>query len=468
MKNTGNQYNEIDVLFINPRDLTVPAPYVKTTTYAALLLQHKIKAQILEPKASALSHDYILDYIEKHQVKILCISAFPSTLPDAYQMINKIKRKFGSSKIKIVLEGYQVNADPHAVLELDVDFGVYGDGEYSFLELIQSLLAGEDPNQELDGIIYNNRGLLKVNERAFIRNLNQLPVPSFELLPVGKYYSASTNKKYMVLFTDRGCPYNCSFCASAAQMKYRFLSVENVIVQLKKLVNDLDVEWVEFMDLTFTLNKRRTIEICKQIIEEQLHFDWACETRADCLDEDVLAWMQKAGCKKITIGVESGNEQLRIETGKKITDAQFKEVLDQCASYDIKVMVNYIFGHPNETLGTAWQTIKSSISLNAFNVLYTKMTPLPDVDLFRVLLEKGEIRKDLWYQYMRGEIPFPVYYPPQIGKWKMEFMYRLAFVLFYCRPVSVVKFGKMMTDFRFFRRSLAVWFTFVFGKTIYK
>jgi anaerobic magnesium-protoporphyrin IX monomethyl ester cyclase len=301
-----------------------------------------------------------------------------------------------------------------------------------------------------------------------IRDLNSLPIPSYELLPTGKYYSASTNKRYMVLFTDRGCPYSCSFCASAAQMKYRFLSVDNVILHLKKLVVDLEVEWVEFMDLTFTINKRRTIELCKKIVEENLVFDWACETRADLLSDELLDWMKKAGCKKITIGVESGNEELRIETGKKISDECFKEVFEKCDERGIKVMANYIFGHPNETMGTAWETIMSSIKLKPFNVLFTKMTPLPDVDLFKKLLADKEIEADLWYQYMKGEILFPVYYPSKIGKRKMEFMYRMAFIIFYCRPVSFLKFGRMMTDFRFLKRSIFVWGTFVFGKTIYK
>lgn len=458
--------NKIDVLFINPRDLSVPQPYVKTTTYAALLLENGIKTKIFEPKASNLSHDFIINFIKEKRVQIICVSAFPSTLPDAYNTIKQI-RKLAPNSI-IVLEGYHVNADSNAVLELNADYGLIGDAEFSFLELTSCLLKEKEVNQNLDGIIFNKNGKLIVNKRAFIRDLNTLPTPAFDLLPIGKYYSASTNKTYMVIFTDRGCPYSCSFCSSPAQMKYRMLSVDNVIKQLKKLVLELKVEWLEFMDLTFTINKKRTTDICKRIIDENLVFDWACETRADLLDDELLNWMKKAGCKKITIGVESGNEALRFETGKRISNEVFKEVFLMCKKNDIKVMSNYIFGHPNETLKTALQTIYSSIKLESFNVLFTKMTPLPDVALYKSLVSKGKIEADIWYKYMRNEVNFPVYYPDKLGRRKMEFLYRTAFIIFYCRPVSLLKFGKMLTDFKFFKSSIGVWLTFVFGKTIYK
>lgn len=454
-----------EVLFVNPRDLSVPTPYIKTATHAALLLENSISCSIIEPKASSISHKEILEFIKQNNTKIVCISVFPSNLPDAYTTIKRIKKE--CNDVQLVLEGYMVNADPKAVKELGTDYGIYGDSEFTLLKLCKSILDTTQVDFNLDGLIINESHLI-VNKPAQINDINILPDPAFHLLPIGKYYSASTNKNYMILFTDRGCPYNCNFCASPAQMKYRTLNSDRIVKQINQLVNELGVEWIEFMDLTFTTNRKRVIEICKKIIDAEISFDWACETRADLLDDELLDWMKKAGCTKITIGVESGNEQLRFATGKKIKNNVFEEVFIKCKNKGIKVMANYIIGHPDETFKTAWQTIISSLKLNPFNVLFTKMTPLPDVDLYKTLVANNEINSNIWYEYMRGRTPFPVYYPKRIGKLKMELTYRLAYILFYLRPSSFKKYKHLLVNWVFFKRSIGVWLRFIFGSTIYK
>jgi radical SAM superfamily enzyme YgiQ (UPF0313 family) len=222
------------------------------------------------------------------------------------------------------------------------------------------------------------------------------------------------------------------------------------------------------MDLTFTINKRRTIEICKGILEAQLEFDWACETRADLLDDELLGYMSQAGCKKITIGVESGNERIRDTTGKEISNSEFIEKFALCEKHGIKTMANFIIGHPNETFKTVMETINFSLKLDSFNVLFTKMTPLPDVEVYFKGVKNNEVKKDVWYEYMSGAQAFPVYYPKTIGKWKMELLYRFAFVRFYCRPRAIVKYGSLFKNPVFAYSSIKVFLRFVFGKTLYK
>lgn len=457
---------EIDVLFINPRDLSVPQPYVKTCTAAALLIENGIRCSIIEPAASNISHNELISIIEKSNPAVVCVSVFPSTLPDAYQTINLLRASF--KDIIIIVEGYMINADTEAVVKLNADYGVHGDIEYCLLNVITQLLRNEPVNFELEGLIINTQNGLKVNPKAFIKDIDALPKPAYNLLPIGKYYSASTNKKNMVIFTDRGCPYDCSFCANASQKSYRYLSIENIICQLKYLVFELKVEFIEFMDLTFTINRKRTIQLCQAIIENKIEFEWACETRADLLDRELLEYMKKAGCYKITIGVESGNEKIRISTGKKISNQKFVEIFDLCEEVGIKTMANFIIGHPNETVKDVIKTIDFSLELEPFNILYTKMTPLPDVEIYFNLVKEGVVDKDVWYQYMVNEIPFPVYYPSTLGRFKMELLYRFAYIIFYLRPISFIKYYKLFNDIRFFYFSIKVFLRFVFGKTIYK
>jgi hypothetical protein len=96
------------------------------------------------------------------------------------------------------------------------------------------------------------------------------------------------------------------------------------------------------------------------------------------------------------------------------------------------------------------------------------MIPLPDVDLFFDLVKQGEVNLTLWYQYMKEEVSFPVYYPKSVGFFKMELLYRLAYVIFYFRLSSIFKYSKMFSSPRFAYLSIGVVLRFIFGKTIYK
>lgn len=458
--------NKIDCLFINPRDLAAPAPYVKLAGIAGVLKKKGISFDLLEPAASNISYNDIIDLIKKRKPKIICLGAFPSTLPDAYTTVKLVKEYF--PEIILVLEGYHVNADPEIVLHMGVHYGFRGDVEFVFAEFCEQILEGRQPDVNLLGLVINLGNSIKANEPAFIKDINELPLPAYEYLPIGKYYSASTTKSYMTVFTARGCPYDCNFCASAAQMTYRYLTIENTMKHLQLLVNDLNTTWIEFMDLTFTVSKKRTEELCDTIIENGLKFSWGCETRADKIDEHLLLKMKAAGCEKITIGVETGSEEIRYRTGKRISNARFEEVFKLCRKHGIKTMANFIFGHPGETEDDMRQTIQFAHRIKPFNILFTRMVPLPDVDIYTTGVQNGTVPKDVWIKYMKGEIAFPIAYPETIKPKVMDRIHRWAYLSFYLSPATILSYVPLFTDAKFFVRSLPIFFRLAFGKTIYK
>ena len=456
----------LDVLFINPRDLVAADPYIKLANIAGVLLQNNFNCEIIEPAASNISQKQIIERIRNKKPLVICIAAFPSTLPDAYSNVQQIKKEF--PEIPIVLEGYHVNADAEAVREMGVDYGIIGDGEFTFLKLLQCLKNKTSPPEDLDGLIINQGSKLIINKPALVDDLDGLPLPAYHLLPVGKYYSASTNKKYMICFTTRGCPYNCSFCASPAQMKYRYISNENVLKHVDKLVGDLGVQWIEFMDLTFTISKKRTLEMCDAIIAHGVKFEWGCETRADLVDEEILRKMKEAGCKKITFGVEAGSEKIRYQTGKKITNEKFIKAFDLCRKVGIKTMANFIIGHPNETENELKETVRFAKQLRPFNVFFTRMIPMPDVDIYENGVKNGEITKDIWYKYMRGETGHPVYVPKTLTPALMDKYYKKAYTNFYFSFDALQNYSKLFLDTSFLLRSVPIFLRITFGKPVFK
>lgn len=457
---------DIEVVFINPRDLVACVPYVKLANLAGVLRASGINSVILEPSAQNLSTKDILKQIEEINPKIICIAAFPSTLPDAFALTRSIQSGFPN--VPIILEGYHVNADPSILVDMNVPWGLRGDAEYAFLNLCKHLLNNEALDRSQAGLVSYQIGILDDNGPASIDDLNALPLPAYDLLSVESYYSASTNKRYMQLFTTRGCPYGCNFCTNPTQLNFRYLSNERVLEHIDLLVNQCGVEWIEFMDLTFTVHRKRTISMCQAIIDSGIRFDWGCETRADLIDEELLLVMKAAGCQKITFGVESGAEHVRFRTGKKITDSQCIDAFALCRSHGVKTMANFIFGHPNETEEDMKQTIQFARKLKPFNVLFTRMVPMPDVEVFELGLKEGQFSHDLWVRYMKGEIDHPTYVPQTVNKPTMDKMYSRAYCSYYLSVHAIRNYLPMVSDLNFVRQSLYVFFRMAFGKPVFK
>lgn len=458
--------NNIDVVFINPRDLVACLPYVKLANLAGILRHNNIRSVIIEPAAQGLSTSGIVKRIAKLNPKIICLGAFPSTLPDAYQITTAIKKSFPN--IILVLEGYHVNAEPSILVEMDIEWGLRGDAEFAFLHLCQHIINGEPLNQSRQGLVHYTNGILNDSGPAKIKDLNCLPLPAYDLLSVESYYSASTNKRYMQFFTTRGCPYSCNFCTNPTQMDFRYLSNEKVLERIKLLVNKCDVEWVEFMDLTFTAHRKRTLSMCQAIIDSGICFDWGCETRADLIDEELVLKMKEAGCKKITFGVESGAEHVRFRTGKKITNQQCVEAFDLCRKHGVKTMANFIFGHPNETESEMWETVRFAAKLKPFNVMFTRMVPMPDVEVYQLGLQEGQFEKDIWVRYMKGEIEHPTYVPKTVNKPTVDRMYRLAYLQFYTSFHAFRNYIPLFVDLKFLIRTMPIFIKMAFGKPVFK
>lgn len=453
-------------MILCPLDLIGAAPYVRAASYAGVLVQNGVEVKVIEPAAEKKTIKQISAVIKSFSPQIILLGVFPSTLPDTYQTIQMIRREF--PVIKVVVEGYMINADQNFVKHLSADFGLTGDAEFALAELVKSIFTGSNSYKDQDGIVWLEEGVIKSNKPAMIKHLDDIPFPAYQLMPIGKYYSASTNKRLFILFTARGCPYECNFCANISQGVLRQHSIERVIAEIEYLVNQRKVKYVEFMDFTFTINRKRVLEICDHIIAKGLKFSWACETRVDKVDEVLLKAMKKAGCEKITFGVESGSEKVRNRSNKTISNEDFVKVFDLCRKVGIKTMANFIFGHPKETISEMEASIRFSKKLNPFNVLFTRMIPLPDIEIFDTAVKENVVPKDVWVKYMKGDIELPVYYPENISKSQLNSIYTKAHIQFYLRPKVILDYLPLFTDLNFIFRSVAVFMSMTFGSTKYK
>ncbi len=272
-----------------------------------------------------------------------------------------------------------------------VDFVILGEGEYSFLDLLDQLEKPE--GQDFDGILgiaFRKGGEpARTGDRIPIQNLDELPIPA-------KYFS------YQHVSSSRGCVWNCTFCGSPRfwGKGVRFRSPGHFVEELEMLYHR-GVDFFYVSDDTFTIDRERVIEICRRIIDKRLRINWYAISRVNYVDGEMLAWMRKAGCIQVSYGVESGSEKIRERLNKRIKTAQIKRAFALTAKHGILPRAYFIYGAPGETWETIQETINLMMEIKPLGVIFYILDIFPGTELYSDLKQKQGLTDDIWLN--RGE-----------------------------------------------------------------
>ena len=217
---------------------------------------------------------------------------------------------------EVYITGAHGTVRPEEMLRLtDAKAVIRGEPELTVLELCR--------NKDLSsvkGITYKSDGEFVSNEPQDLLDLGTLPVPSFHLLPMGKYFYEVLGRNFTLLEASRGCTYRCSFCLlDMYGKKLRVKPARQLINELEIVINKFSVKNAYFMDLEFTINRDLVEEVCNYLIRKKHDFKWTCQTRLDLVDEVLLEKMKRAGCDLIHFGVEAANDKALKALGKGMT-----------------------------------------------------------------------------------------------------------------------------------------------------
>jgi len=267
-----------------------------------------------------------------------------------------------------------------------IDYIVLGEGEYPFLALVEALEKGDAHKIEnLSGIACRKDGkIVRTKPGEYIPDLDTLPNPA-------RYFS------FQHVVSSRGCPYDCTFCGSPKfwKRKVRFHSPEYFVDQLELLYKK-GISFFYVSDDTFTFKKSRVIDICKDIIGRGLDITWVAISRVNCVDEDILYWMRKAGCIQISYGVESGSEKMRAFFNKKTRTEDIRRAFALTRKFGILPRAYFIYGSPGET----WETVQESIDLmheiKPLAMVSYILDIYPGTALYSHFKEKSKIDDDIW------------------------------------------------------------------------
>lgn len=366
-------------------------------------------------------------------------------------IIEAIKKKY--PKLPVVVGGTQVTASPKEVVgDLGANFGVIGEGEVTLAELVESLADKKKRFDKILGLAYRKRGKIIVNDRRpLIKDLDQLPFPAWDLMPPSVYrivpiLEPARASPIAPIFASRGCPYNCSFCASNVtwRQKTRYRSVDNIIKEIKYLKSEYGVKEIHFADDNLTTDPRRTEAICRALINEKINLPWQCPSgvRVDSLTPRLLRIMRKAGCYALGLGIESGNQEILNRAEKKLNLSVIPGVLAAMKKVGIESYGFFILGLPGETKETIEETINFALKNPFDNVWFNLLSPYPGSPLFNEWLGERDFANIDWE---RHDCSTAVVGVNGLSLPELENMQRMAMIKFYLRPKIFWKLMKRLS-----------------------
>jgi len=317
---------------------------------------------------------------------------------------------------KIIVFGYAPTIKDVEILENApfIDFAIRREPEKTFQELIGSSL----PLMNIQGLTFRENNTIKRNQdREFIENLDALPFPAHHLIRNELYRVPITGEIFTTIQTSRGCPYGCTFCLSNVLngFKVRERSVSNLLEEIKQLVQKLHIHNFFFRADTFTANKQWVLQLCHEILKNNLKITWFCNSRVDTVDEEMLRIMKKAGCQLITFGVESGDFRILQYVKKGITKEQVKKAITLANKYGIYTGAIYIIGLPGESIKSIYSTIQFSKEVDSDGVEFIPFIPFLGTAAMNQTMTT--IDPALIHRFIR-----------------------YAYIQYYCRPKMVIRY----------------------------
>lgn len=315
-----------------------------------------------------------------------------------------------------------------------IDYVIMGEVELTLKDILEGV-----PNKDILGICYSeNMQGVKNESRPFNENLDGLPFPARHLVDNNIYKRPDNGKVQAVIKVSRGCPYHCFFCLATpvSGAKVRMRSAENIVKEIKECVEKYNIRNFLFWSDIFNIDRDWTINLCKKIIESGLKITWSANTRANTMDEEMASYMYKSGCRLVSIGVESGSQELLEKMGKKITLDDIRNTVKVLKKNKIKIYNYFVIGLPWETEKTVEETIEFAKELDSNFISFYTATPLPGTRFFAYAMMN---------KLIEGELNFEsAYYVPsvrshELTKERIFELHKKAVKSFYLRPKFIIK-----------------------------
>lgn len=289
--------------------------------------------------------------------------------------IDQIKEIFSicrslKPEIKTIVGGGMLSGEPEPVMRsIDADFGIIGEGEETFNELLLSIKKDSDKGL-IKGLVFwdrRNDNLIRNQPREAIKELDTIPWPEYDLLkfpsilerqsPSDAYYFSTIKKPRVIdMITSRSCPFSCTFCFHPAGKVYRERNLDDFFKELTFYKEKYKINSVAIVDELFSLKRKRLLEFCERM--EPLKINWIVQLHVNSVDKETIKKMKRSGCNSISYGIESMDQTVLESMKKKAKVERVDQALALTDKKKIIIQGNLIFGDPVETVETANNTLK--------------------------------------------------------------------------------------------------------------
>jgi anaerobic magnesium-protoporphyrin IX monomethyl ester cyclase len=313
-----------------------------------------------------------------------------------------------------------------------------------------TLTAGSDGQRDMSavkGLVWRRGGEIVVNpDRPFIADLDDLPMPMYELLPLSRYRIPLIKGPYAFIVTSRGCPAGCTYCIKHVSYgpTMRLRSAEKLLDEIEKLVS-LGVKNIHMYADLFTVNRPQVMAICAGLIKRNIRVKWTCNSRVDFVDREMLKAMADSGCHYIAWGLESADKQILTHARKGVDAERALQSLKWAREAGIQNWGYFIIGLPGETVATIKKTIAFSKALPLDIALFHIAAPYPGTPFFFEVIRNNWFRAGVrWEEVDMDESTVLDY--PNLSAEQLEYWQKRAFREWAVRPGPIYTYLKMLVS----------------------
>lgn len=371
--------------------------------------------QIWDYSAETFNEREFLTRLKDNRIEVAGFSGFTPTIKQCAALASIIKRAY--PEIRTVIGGIHVSTLPEGTMrEFECfDIGIIGEGERSFAELCGAMDAGADISV-LKSVVYRKHGeIIKNDLEPLITDIDEIPFPARDLLKQDLYNRGHTQRGFSrgfmrisEMFTSRGCPGKCIFCASRIlhTNALRFHSIGYVEAEIEECVMKYGAEHISLVDDNFTSIPDRVYKICD--IFKRHHVTWNCLARINNVNADMLHYMKKSGCEGIVYGIESGSPRILKLIKKGITVEQIIQGMKATHEAGItNIEADFLIGvHPDETVEDIRATVDLIKKIKPTILAVLFCVPYPGTEVWTIMNERGLVNETDWNKYViYGQTP---------------------------------------------------------------
>ncbi|MEW6556583.1 MAG: radical SAM protein [Elusimicrobiota bacterium] len=418
---------KVDIVLVNPGDrkqiyqnlekeYSAIEPPFWVAVIAAYLRNNGIDVVINDANAENISPEETATKVNEIAPLLTAVivygsqpSASTQTMTIAGKICKALKEKTSS---KVAIGGLHPSALPKRTLqEESVDFVIDGEGPITLKSLLEVLKSNKNDYSAVPGLWYYENENIKSNPRApIIKNLDEiLPISAWDLLPMQKYRAHNwhcfdnieNRMPYGVIYTSIGCPYSCIFCcinAPFGKPGIRYRSPELVVDEIGLLVKKYGIKNLKIADELFVLNEKHYMSIVNLLLQKGYDLNIWAYARVDTVKPENLEKMKRAGINWLALGIESANPGVRDGASKKIK-SNIKLIVKSIQNAGIRVLGNFIFGLPNDTLETMQETLDMALELNCEFVNFYCAMAYPGSKLYEIAVKEKWKLPDAWHGF---------------------------------------------------------------------